>query len=67
MIDVNQLKDLIKVAMDASSNVQVDPALAREQFATALAVAIASFVQGRQTIVTGTSPAGPVTGTGVIQ
>lgn len=68
MITQQQLKALIKQALDAESNVQVDPAEARERMAERLAEAVALFVIGRQTVVTGTSATGgPITGVGIIQ
>lgn len=68
MISQQQLKALIKQALDAESNVEVDPAEARERMAERLAEAVALFVIGRQTVVTGTSATGgPITGVGIIQ
>lgn len=68
MIEVEQLSTLIKQALDNASDVEVNPAAAREALALGLATAIESYVIGRQTIVTGSSASGgPVTGTGVIQ
>ncbi|PKP26195.1 MAG: hypothetical protein CVU03_05010 [Bacteroidetes bacterium HGW-Bacteroidetes-2] len=68
MIDQAQLALLIKQALDNVSQVEIDPAVARQQQANAIAAAVAQFVIGRQTLVTGTSASGgPVTGTGVIQ
>lgn len=68
MINQVQLKQLIKQALDAESDVNVNPAEARERMADRLAQAIALFVIGRQTIVTGTSATGgPITGVGIIQ
>lgn len=68
MITELQLKQLIKEALDQESDVQVNPAEARERMAGRLANAFALFVIGRTTIVTGTSVSGgPVTGTGIIQ
>lgn len=68
MINQVQLKQLIKQALDAESDVNVNPAEARERMADSLAQAIALFVIGRQTIVTGTSATGgPITGVGIIQ
>ena len=68
MINQVQLNQLIKQALDAESDVNVNPAEARERMADSLAQAIALFVIGRQTIVTGTSATGgPITGVGIIQ
>lgn len=63
-----QLANAIKNAMDGVSDVEIDPATARQQYANAVAQAITGFVVGRTTTVTGTSASGgPVTGTGIIQ
>ena len=66
-IEVEQLATLITQALDAQSDTQVDPAAAREQNGQSIAQAIAQFVQGRTTTVTGNSVSGgPVTGVGII-
>lgn len=68
MIDVTELTELIKQAFDAYSDVKVSPKEARQKQAEMIAIAVAQFVIGRHTVVTGTSATGgPVTGTGVIQ
>lgn len=67
-ITKQQLKERIQQAFDMFSNVEVEPANAREQQAQKIADAIELYVVGRETIVTGTSASGgPVTGTGIIQ
>lgn len=61
------LKAAIKAAFDSQSDIDVDPATARDQQAEAIADAIHNYVtEGDvQTTVTGTSVSGgPVTGTG---
>lgn len=58
---------LIQKAFDKTSDVKVDPKDARAQLAVDLADAIEKYVVLRETIVTGTSPSGAVTGTGIIQ
>lgn len=68
MITEQQLAGLIKQALDAESDVVVNPTEARQRLANKIAEAVALFVVGRTTIVTGTSATGgPVTGTGIIQ
>lgn len=68
MIDVQQLAALIEEAFDMYSDVNVDPATARQQQALKIAQAVNDFVVGRTTVVTGTSiSGGAVTGTGIIQ
>lgn len=58
---------LLKEAFDSQSDVVVDPKKAREKLANDIANAIEKYVVLRETIVTGTSPSGAVTGTGIIQ
>jgi len=64
-------KDVLAVlfqnAFDKTSDVQVNPKEARKQLAIDLADAVEKYVVLRETIVTGTSPSGLVTGTGIIQ
>jgi hypothetical protein len=68
MINEQQLSNLIKLALDSESDVQVNPAEARQRMADKIAQAVALFVIGRITLVTGTSATGgPITGTGIIQ
>lgn len=68
MINEQQLADLIEAALDTYSDVVVDPALARKKQAEMIAAAVAQFVIGRETVVTGMSVSGgAVTGTGIIQ
>jgi len=68
MISEAQLASLLESAYDAESDLEVNPAEARQRIAQKQAQAIAQFVQGRNTIVTGTSSDGAtVTGTGIIQ
>lgn len=68
MIDETTLANLILQAFDAYSDVAVDPQTARQKQAEMIASAVAQFVIGRQTVVTGTSVSGgAVTGSGVIQ
>jgi len=51
-----------------SNNPDIDPELARKEFAKGQASLIAQFVQGRETDVTGTTSDGKtVEGTGTIQ
>ena len=66
-INQTQLAALIQTAFDATSDVVVEPQAARKKLAKDLADAVAQFVVGRETVVTGTSPSGAVTGTGIIQ
>jgi len=60
------LKKAIKNAFDSESDEQVNPSEARERIAEKLASAIENFVKSGtvSTQVTGTCPAGAVTGTG---
>ncbi len=60
------LKTAIKNAFDSESDKQVDPVEARKRIASKLADAIESFVKSGtvSTQVTGTCPAGAVTGIG---
>ena len=60
------LKAAIQDAFDSESDKQVDPLEARERIAEKLANAIESFVKSGtvSTQVTGTCPAGAVTGSG---
>lgn len=68
MIDVAELARLIQEAFDMYSDVEVDPATARQQQALKIAQTVSQFVVGRKTVVTGTSVSGgAVTGTGLIQ
>lgn len=68
MIDEQQLAELIEQAFDMFSDVEVDPDYARQKQAEMIAAAVAQFVIGRETVVTGTSVSGgAVTGTGIIQ
>ncbi|HCY81546.1 MAG TPA: hypothetical protein DHV22_08080 [Xanthomarina gelatinilytica] len=68
MISEAQLAILLEEAYDVESDSEVNPAEARQRIAQKQAEAIAQFVQGRQTIVTGTSSDGAtVAGTGIIQ
>ena len=55
----------IKAAMDNVSDVNIDPAVARQQLADELAAAIIAAIQSATIVyLTGlTSPAGPVVGT----
>lgn len=64
-----QLAAKIKAAFDFDSDkVGVSPAEARQRQANEIAEAVAQFVIGRETQVTGTSATGgAVTGTGVIK
>lgn len=63
-----QLAAFIQDAFDTYSDVEVDPREARREQAKKIAAAVAQFVIGRTTIVTGTTATGvAVTGTGVIQ
>lgn len=65
---IPELAQAITAALDQQSDVRVDPALAREQIGISIANAIGSFIQGQQTVVTGSSATGgAVTGTGIIQ
>jgi len=66
-LNKNLLAQAIREAFDAESDVQVDPAEARQRQAEKIANAIDSFIRSGtvQTTVTGTSATGgPVTGTG---
>lgn len=55
-------------AMNLNSDVEIDPAAARDAFAQKLADAIENYVVTRKTKVTGTSVSGgAVTGQGIIQ
>lgn len=66
-ITQSQLADLIKQAFDNESDVKVTPSEARQRQAEKIAGAIAQFVIGRTTTVTGTSATGgPITGKGII-
>lgn len=68
MITEAQLANLLEVAYDTESDKEVNPSEARRRIAEKQAQAIALFVQGRDTVVTGVSSnGGTVTGTGVIQ
>ena len=68
MINEQQLAALIKSAFDAESDVVVNPAEARQRLADKIAQAVALFVVGRTTTVTGTSVSGgAITGIGTIQ
>lgn len=68
MITEQQLAVLLEEAYDVESDSEVNPAEARQRIAQKQAAAVAQFVQGRQTVVTGTSSDGAtVTGTGIIQ
>jgi len=63
-----ELADLLEAAYDAESGTVVEPSEARRRIAVKQANAIAQFVIGRETQVTGTSVSGgAVTGTGIIQ
>lgn len=63
-----QLAEAIETAMDNVSDIEINPAQAREQYAKAIAQAVSDFVIGRKTKVVGSSATGgPVKGTGVIQ
>jgi capsular polysaccharide biosynthesis protein len=67
MLNPQQLKAAIKVALDAESDVNVDPAQARDRTAEAIANAIHAYISQATIIyVAGlTTPpgGGPVTGT----
>lgn len=68
MISEAQLAILLESAYDAESDLEVNPAEARQRIAQKQAQAIAQFVQGRTTVVTGVSSDGAtITGTGIIQ
>lgn len=67
MVPKSVMKKMIVDAMNAVSDTEIDPAQGREQMAAAIADAVEAYVIGRTTLVTGTSPAGPVTGQGIIQ
>lgn len=66
-ITKDALAVLFQNAFDKTSDVQVNPKEARKQLAIDLADAVEKYVVLRETIVTGTSPSGVVTGTGIIQ
>lgn len=66
-ITKSALSLLLQKAFDAQSDVVVDPKKARKKLADDIADAIEQYVVLRETIVTGTSPSGAVTGTGIIQ
>lgn len=68
-ISESQLATKIKTALDYhSDDPNVDIEAARQQLANDLAAAVAEYVVGRQTTVTGTSATGgAVTGTGTIK
>ncbi|QKX04890.1 hypothetical protein HN014_08150 [Aquimarina sp. TRL1] len=62
-----QLANLLELAYDAEADTGVSPEEARRRFAKKQAAAIAQFVVGRTTTVTGVSSDGAtVTGTGII-
>lgn len=66
-ITVDQLAQAFKASYDAASLPGVDPASARATIAQAQAIAIAAFVVGRTTDVTGVTVSGvALTGTGII-
>ncbi|MGB1307536.1 MAG: hypothetical protein ACPG6B_01400 [Oceanihabitans sp.] len=68
MITEAQLANLLLDAYNEEADTEITPAEARQRIAIKQAAAIAQFVQGRATVVTGTSATGgPVTGTGIIQ
>lgn len=61
------LKQRIKTAYDAESDVEVLPEEARDRVAQEIADAVEAYVVGRQTQVTGTTADGvALTGTGTI-
>lgn len=64
-----QLAQKIKTAFDFDSDKEgIKPEEARQRQANEIAAAVAQFVIGRTTTITGTSATGgPVTGTGVIK
>lgn len=67
MINETQLANLIQEAFDMFSEVQCNPAEAREIQAARIANAISQFVIGRTATVAGTSVSGgAVTGTATI-
>lgn len=67
-ITKQQLAQTIKEAFDYDSDREVNPAEARKRQADKIAQAIADYVVGRETLVTGTSATGgPVTGKGIIK
>ena len=68
-ISVDDLAQRLKSIKDEYSNKpNVDPSVARQEMSLKEARAIADFVIGRETTVTGTSvTGGAVTGTGVIK
>jgi len=66
-LDKNELAQNLQAAFDAESDVQVDPAAARQRQAQKIADAIHAYITAGvvQTTVTGSSATGgPVTGTG---
>ena len=65
-ITQEQLANQIEAAYDAESDTEVNPSDARRRVAEKIAEAVAQFVQGRETVVTGTSATGGA-GTGIIQ
>ncbi|MGY0426006.1 MAG: hypothetical protein ACWIPI_04135 [Polaribacter sp.] len=67
MITEAQLADLLEQAYDVEADAGVTPEQARRRFAEKQAAAIAQFVIGRTTTVTGVASDGAiVTGTGII-
>ncbi|MEQ3500595.1 hypothetical protein ABMY20_12630 [Tenacibaculum sp. SSH1-16] len=68
-ISVNDLAQRLQSIKDEySNNPNINPAVARREMSEKEAQAIADFVIGRETTVTGTSQSGgTVTGTGVIK
>lgn len=67
-ITQQQLSKRIEGILNADSdNENISPAQARKRLANEIAAAVAEFVIGRKTTVTGTSATGgAVTGTGII-
>lgn len=59
------LAQMIKAALDDSSDVEVDPAQARADQANKIADAIEAYVMGRIVTVAGVTP-GPAAATGAI-
>jgi hypothetical protein len=63
------LKAAIQSALDTEAtktSEQDDPAKSRERIAGAIADAVHQFILSATITVTGVSPSGPVTGTGII-
>lgn len=63
------LREAIKSALDAEAtkaSESDDPAASRERIATAIADAVHDYILSATITVTGASPSGPVTGTGII-